>query len=96
MLSTKEYARLAIQVVATDRTLAKAIVSASSKLRPPRHELVLFEAALRDAIAETTVPPEAESAARMLRQAGERPSETDMRLSDEKPAKKARGRNRTS
>jgi hypothetical protein len=69
MLSTKEYGRLALQVVATDRTLAKAIVTASSKLRPPRRELVLFEAALRDAIAETTVSVEAQEAGRLIEQA---------------------------
>jgi hypothetical protein len=66
MLSTKEYGRLALQVVATDRTLAKAIVAASSKMRPPRRELVLFEAALRDAIADTTVSVEDADASRLL------------------------------
>jgi hypothetical protein len=69
VLSTKDYGRLAITIVTTDRSLATALAQACRKNRPVRPQLVLLEAALRDALSETVVSREAEEAAKLIREA---------------------------
>lgn len=52
----KDYDRAALMLVVTERRLAQVVMQACAKARPIRRESVLFEAALRDALADTSAP----------------------------------------
>jgi hypothetical protein len=69
MVSRQDYDKAALYLVATDRKLAQAIVRASRRHKPLSRELVLFEAALNDALRSTHVSREEADAGRLIEQA---------------------------
>jgi len=69
MLSRNDYDRLALILVATDRSLASNLARVAEKSKPVRPNLVLLAASLRDSLRATTTTRDEEAAARLLEQA---------------------------